>query len=130
MHHDEANQAARFGILLEHGTYTYDADDHHGPTLYYLTLPIAWVSGATNFAETSETTYRILPVIFGMLLILCTPLLRNGIGCIAVLAAALLTAISPAMTYYSRFYIQEILLVFFTFFTIAAGWISICRKCR
>ena len=78
MHHDEANQAARFGILLEEGTYAYDADEHHGPTLYYLTLPIAWLTGAETFAETTETTYRILPVIFGMLLILCVPLLRSG----------------------------------------------------
>ena len=84
MHHDEANQAYRFGILLETGTYAYDASEHHGPTLYYLTLPIAWLTGAETFAETTETTYRMLPVIFGMLLILCTPMLRSGIGCIAV----------------------------------------------
>jgi uncharacterized protein (TIGR03663 family) len=122
MHHDEANQAYRFGSLLETGIYEYDSDDHHGPTLYYLTLPIAWLTGAESFAETSEITYRILPVVFGLLLILCTPLLRRGIGCIAVLAAALFTAISPAMAYYSRFYIQEMLLVFFTLLTIASGW--------
>ena len=28
MHHDEANQAYRFGMLLEEGTYEYDRDDH------------------------------------------------------------------------------------------------------
>ncbi len=124
LHHDEANQAYRFGMLLEEGSYTYDADDHHGPTLYFLTLPIAWLTSAETFAETNETTYRILPVLFGLLLILCTPLLRSGIGCVAVLAAALLTAISPAMAYYSRFYIQELSLVFFTFLALAAGWHS------
>ena len=128
MHHDEANQAYRFGTLLEEGSYEYDADDHHGPTLYYLTLPVAWLTGAETFAETSEATYRILPVLFGLLLILCTPLLRNGIGCIAVLVAALLTAISPAMAYYSRFYIQEMSLVFFSFLAIAAGWHALRRS--
>jgi len=97
MHHDEANQAYRFGALLETGTYEYDSDDHHGPTLYYLTLPIAWLTGADTFAETSETTYRILPVLFGMLLIFCMPLLRSGLGGIALLTAALLAAVSPAM---------------------------------
>ena len=40
MHHDEANQAVKFGALLEHGEYRYDAYDHHGPTLYFLTLPV------------------------------------------------------------------------------------------
>jgi uncharacterized protein (TIGR03663 family) len=125
MHHDEANQAYRFGILLEDGTYEYDADDHHGPTLYYLTLPIAKLTGVTSFAESSEITYRALPVLFGILLICCIPLLKSGIGPVAVLAAALLVAISPAMAYYSRFYIQEMVVVVFSLLTIAAGWLSI-----
>ena len=30
MHHDEANQAIKFGALLEHGQYVYDAHEHHG----------------------------------------------------------------------------------------------------
>ena len=29
MHHDEANQAVKFGALLERGEYRYDAHDHH-----------------------------------------------------------------------------------------------------
>ena len=45
MHHDEANQAVKFGALLETGAYQYDRNDHHGPTLYYLTLPSAWLRG-------------------------------------------------------------------------------------
>ena len=45
MHHDEANQAVKFGALLERGEYAYDAQDHHGPTLYYLTLPFARLRG-------------------------------------------------------------------------------------
>jgi uncharacterized protein (TIGR03663 family) len=127
MHHDEANQAYRFGILLETGRYAYDAEDHHGPTLYYLTLPVAWLSGAQTFADTTERMYRLVPVVFGLLLVLSTPLLRNGIGCVAVLCAALLTAVSPAMAYYSRFYIQETVLVFFTFLAIASGMHALRR---
>ncbi len=130
MHHDEANQAYRFGILLEQGRYTYDADDHHGPSLYYFTLPFAWLSGAHSFADTSETTYRLLPVAFSLLLIACIPLLGNGLGYSAVVAAALFTAISPASAYYARFYIQETLLLFFTFTTIAAGWRSFKNESR
>ena len=100
MHHDEANQAYRFGMLLEDGTYTYDSDDHHGPSLYYLTLPAAWLTGARSFADTNENTYRIIPVFFSTLLIICMPLFRRGLGWISVSAAALLTAISPALAYY------------------------------
>ena len=36
--------------------------------------------------------------------------------------AALFTAVSPAMVFYSRYYIHEVLLVFFTFLALAAGW--------
>lgn len=130
MHHDEANQAYRFGILLEEGTYQYDADDHHGPSLYYLTLPMAWITGAKTFADTTEITYRLVPVLFGLMLILFMPMLRTGIGSTAVLIASLLTATSPAMAYYSRFYIQEILLVFFTFITVSTGWLSLKNGSR
>ena len=44
MHADEANQAVKFGDLLERGQYRFDPQDHHGPTLYYLTLPAAWAA--------------------------------------------------------------------------------------
>ena len=58
MHHDEANQAVKFGALLERGEYRYDAHDHHGPTLYYLTLPAAWLRGQTTLASLDERTLR------------------------------------------------------------------------
>jgi len=56
MHHDEANQAVKFGALLERGEYRYDANDHHGPTLYYLTLPAAWLRGQSTLASLDERT--------------------------------------------------------------------------
>ena len=58
MHHDEANQAVRFGQLLETGEYRYDRNDHHGPTLYYLTLPSAWLRGQHDTASLDEWTLR------------------------------------------------------------------------
>jgi predicted membrane-bound mannosyltransferase len=65
MHHDEANQAVKFGDLLERGEYRFDPNDHHGPSLYYLTLPVARVAGETTLAELSETTLRLVPALFG-----------------------------------------------------------------
>ena len=122
VHHDEANQAVRFGILLETGEYRYDRNDHHGPTLYYLTLPFAWIRGQMTLASLDERTIRAVPAIFGAGLILLFPLLAEGFGRSAVAASALLAALSPALTYYSRFYIQETLFVFFALvFLIALG---------
>jgi uncharacterized protein (TIGR03663 family) len=122
MHHDEANQAVKFGTLLERGEYAYDAHDHHGPTLYYLTLPFAWVRGQTTLASLDERTLRGVPAAFGAATILLLALLPVSLGRTTVAAAALLMALSPAMVFYSRVYIQEAMFTAFTLtFAIAIG---------
>jgi len=122
MHHDEANQAVKFGTLLETGEYRYDRNDHHGPTLYYLTLPAAWIRGQTTLAELDEWTLRAVPAAMGVGLILLFGLLAGGLGREAVAAAACFAALSPALTYYSRFYIQESLFAFLALgFLLALG---------
>jgi uncharacterized protein (TIGR03663 family) len=114
MHHDEANQAVKFGGLLERGEYTYDGTDHHGPTLYYLTLPAAWMRGQRSLADLDETTIRLVPVAFGMAVIALVAAVAWPFGRRAAVAAAVLAAVSPAFVYYSRFYIQETLFVAFS----------------
>ena len=114
MHHDEANQAIKFGDLLERGEYRYDFRDHHGPTLYYLTRPSAWLAGRHTLASLDEVTLRRVPVAFGVATILLLPLLAAGIGRTAVTVAAILMALSPAMVFYSRVFIQESLFACFT----------------
>lgn len=122
-HGDEAVQATKAGkLLFEQGHYRYDPNDHHGPTLYYLAQPFIRFDAASRFAETDEATYRRVTVLFGVGLILLLPLVAGGMDRRALLVAALLTAVSPAMVFYSRYFIQEALLVFFTFAAIAAGW--------
>ena len=63
-----------------------------------------------------------MPVIFGLGLIVLLVLLADGLGRPAVVMAALLAAISPAMVFYSRYYIQETLLVFFMLAALGCGW--------
>ena len=121
MHTDEAVHAVKFGALLENGTYRYDRHEYHGPTLNYFTLVPAWLTGEKTLAGVSETTLRIVPVFFGLcllLLILFLPELGPG----ASACALLLTASSPSMVFYSRYYIQETLLVCFAFGLIVAVW--------
>ena len=123
MHHDEANQAVRFGILLETGDYRYDRHDHHGPTLYYLTLPFAWMRGQRSLAALDEQTLRVVPAAFGASTLLLFLLLSRGIGRVAVASTAALAAVSPFVVYYNRFYIQEPLFVFFVVaFLVALGF--------
>jgi uncharacterized protein (TIGR03663 family) len=122
MHGDEANQAHKFGVLLEKGEYRYDPNEHHGPTLYYFTLPVAWLRGEKSFAETDEATYRIVPLVFSIVTIMLLLLLVRGIGNAEATAAALLMAVSPAMYFYSRYYIQETLLACYTLALLVFAW--------
>jgi uncharacterized protein (TIGR03663 family) len=122
MHGDEAVHAVKFKDLLEEGFYKYDPNEYHGPTLNYLTLIPAYLSSADKLTEVSEFTLRIVPVFFGVSLVLLILLIGKGLGSKAAVYASVLTAISPAMVFYSRYYIQEMLLVCFTFGAIVFGY--------
>jgi uncharacterized protein (TIGR03663 family) len=122
MHGDEAVHAIKFGELLEKGFYKYNPDEYHGPTLNYLTLIPARLSSVEKLTQVSELTLRIVPVFFGVLLVLLVLPAGEGLGPGASVYAAILTAISPAMVFYSRYYIQEMLLVCFTFGSIVFGY--------
>lgn len=122
MHCDEAVHAIKFGKLLEDDYYVYDPHEYHGPSLNFLTLPIACLASVDQLTETTETHLRLLPAVFGIVIVGAVWLLRREMGHAAVLCAAALTALSPAMVFYSRYYIQEMLLVGFTFGAIVAIW--------
>ncbi|MHC5073873.1 MAG: flippase activity-associated protein Agl23, partial [Planctomycetota bacterium] len=122
MHTDEAVHAMKFSQLLEQGSYTYNPKEYHGPTLNFFTLIPAWLSSQQQISQVNELTLRIVPLIFGVLLILLLLLLSDGLGPVAVGFAAILTAVSGAFVFYSRYYIQEMLLVCFTFGVIASGY--------
>ena len=123
MHNDEAVNGIKFGKLWEHGGYKYDPNEHHGPSIYYATLALNRLTGAPkDFDQFSESRLRLTTVLFGVGLILLLPLVADGLGRKATVWAALFTAVSPAMVFYSRYYIHEVLLVFFSFLALAAGW--------
>ncbi|MHC4132395.1 MAG: flippase activity-associated protein Agl23 [Planctomycetota bacterium] len=118
----ESVHAMKFSHLLEQGSYTYNPKEYHGPTLNFMTLIPAWLSSQDNIIEVNESTLRIVPVFFGIILILLLLLLADGMGTVAITFAAVLTAVSPAFVFYSRYYIQEMLLVCFTFGLITSGY--------
>ncbi len=122
MHHDEANQAVKFAALLERGEYRYDPKDHHGPTLYYLTLPVARLLGERSLAAVDETTLRLVPALFGTGTLILLLFFAGSLARETIVSAAFLAAVSPLLTYYSRFYIQETILAFFLVGFVAAGW--------
>lgn len=126
MHADEANQAVKLGRLLETGEYRFDPHDHHGPTLYYAALIPAWVTGETTLAALTETTVRVTPALFGIAGVMLLAAVASPLGKWTAVMAAAMGALAPASVYYSRYFIQETLLVTFCL----AAWICACRTVR
>jgi uncharacterized protein (TIGR03663 family) len=122
LHNDEAVNAIKIAELWEHSRYKYDPDEYHGPTLHYATLPLLWLSGARGPDDFNDARLRLAPVVCGVGLLILLLLFWDGLGRGAILWAALFTAVSPALVFYSRDFIHEMLLVFFTALTMGAAW--------
>jgi uncharacterized protein (TIGR03663 family) len=108
LHHDEGVNGFFLTNLLRQGRYTYDPENYHGPTLYYLTLPFVALAGLHTFV------IRLVPSLFGVGVVWLVLALRRYVGTVAALVAALLVAVSPACVFYSRYFIHEMPFVFFT----------------
>ena len=122
LHNDEGVNAVKFAQIWTGGGYKYDPNEHHGPSLPYATLALGRLTGARDLAAFSDTRLRLIDVLLGAGLILLIPLVADGLGRRGALWAAVFIAVSPAMVFYSRYYIHEMLLVFFTFLAGGAGW--------
>jgi len=114
MHADEAILADKLGTMLATGVFPYDPNDYHGPVLGYLAWIPARITGRTTYDSFSEASLRIVPAVSGILLVLAPLLLAPAIGARAATWAAALIAVSPAMVYYSRYFIPEMPLALWT----------------
>jgi uncharacterized protein (TIGR03663 family) len=115
LHHDEGVNAYFLARLFRQGVYQYDPANYHGPTLYYFALLIS--SFIEIFSQPNELTtvaIRLVPALFGIATVALLLSLRKEMGDIGVLVAAALVAVSPGAVYFSRDFIHESLLVFFT----------------
>jgi uncharacterized protein (TIGR03663 family) len=115
MHHDEGVNGFFFTTLWRQGVYKYDPTNYHGPVLYYLTLPATALFGLGGFA------LRFVTAAFGVATVWLALRLRSYIGSYGALAAAALIAVSPGAVFYSRYYIHEMLFVFFTLGVVVAA---------
>jgi len=123
LHNDEAVQGFKTGLLLESGDYRFDPTAHHGPTLYYLDLPLAWLRGERTLSQLTEQSLRLLPAIAGVGIVIASLFFRSFIGAAPSLLAAAFLALSPIQVYFSRHFIQEPLLVLSAL--VAGLWLSV-----
>ncbi|VAX29606.1 hypothetical protein MNBD_IGNAVI01-1745 [hydrothermal vent metagenome] len=115
LHVDEAVHAVKFGELLEDGYYKYDPVEYHGPTLNYFTLISSSLAGIYAYEDLNEYTIRLVPAVTAVLFILLVAILFTEREKHLKLLIVTLLAISPIFVFYSRYYIQEVLLVSFTY---------------
>lgn len=126
-HHDEGVNGNFLIDLVRNGNYKYNPENYHGPTLYYFSAIIPWICrfiGGVDFGNAyGLTTFniRFVTAAFGVGTIGLALLLRRRLGTIGALSAAALIAISPGAVYNSRYFIHEILFVFFTFGIVVAA---------
>ncbi|MBL9134540.1 MAG: TIGR03663 family protein [Verrucomicrobiales bacterium] len=122
LHNDEAINAFKVWQLWDRGEFRYDPEEYHGPALYYGSLPVMALAAWWTGRPPDGVAMRSVALVFGIALLLVLLLAVDGLGWGVILGAALWTAVSPAFVYYSRYYIHEVPLVFFTALTLAALW--------
>jgi len=127
LHHDEGVNGNFLVRLVREGAYQYDPENYHGPTLYYFSAIIPWItkvlfgSAARDSYGLTTFTIRLVPALFGVATIALVFLLRRRLGTVATLAAGLMLAVSPGAVYLSRYFIHETLFVFFTLGIVVAA---------
>ncbi len=119
VHSDEASHMFNTGRLVEQGDYTYNPAEDNGPLMYYASWPLIRLLDGTRYADTKISDYRLLTAAFSLaslLLIAALGLRRRGglfMSETGLFAALIFTAFSPILCYYSRYYIQESVVLFF-----------------
>ena len=127
-HPDEANQAFTTGRLLETGRYTYQPQDHHGPTLYYAAAALQRAAGHADTASLDGTLLRCTPLVFAALALVFGffALKRLTKSIFPGLVFALLLGTSPFFAFFATDFIQETLLACFLVMMFWAGTGYLC----
>lgn len=109
LHHDEGVNHFFLQNLIRQGSYKYDPTNYHGPTLYFLSQPLAKWADRNGLMR--PAAMRVITASFGLAVIALCYGLRGRLGEEAALAGAALLAVSPGMVFISRYYIHEMILV-------------------
>jgi uncharacterized protein (TIGR03663 family) len=120
-HHDEGVNGNFMVSLFRTGYYHYDPANYHGPTLYYAALLISSIASIfVGGSGLNDFTVRLVTVIFGMGVVWLLLCMKKWLGGFGALAAAALAAVSAGFVFFSRYFIHEILFVFFTLGVVVA----------
>ena len=113
MSHDESLHA-----LYSYYLYSGSGYEHnpmmHGPFLFHANALIYFLFGDTDY------TARIVPAIFGVIMVMTPLLFRRWLGRLGAVIASILLLISPSILYYSRYIRNDIYITVWTMLLVAA----------
>ena len=108
VHHDEGVNGWMLTNLLRDNKYQYDPSNYHGPTIYFIAYPLMKLFGLETYP------LRGLSSFCGLLMVAMVFYLRPYLGNLGTLLAAFFVAVSPGLTFVSRYFIHEIFFVFYS----------------
>lgn len=122
MHTDEAILGMKLADYAGTGHFQYDPKDYHGPALHQVSLFWGKVAGWGDPSTWTESDLRMVSVMCGMLLLIVTLLFGDVLGRLGTAMAMLMCAVSPMMTFYSRYFIMEMQLTLLIALTLGCFW--------
>ena len=115
LHHDESLHA-QFTFYLADGRPYIHNPLMHGPFLFHVGAAGYFLFGDSDFSA------RMIPALFGVVLVGLPLLLRRQIGWTAVIIAAVLLTFSPTLLYFSRFLRNDIYIAVWTLAMVISIW--------
>ena len=94
LHSDEGVNSFFLLNLYNNNYYHYDPSNYHGPFLYYIGLIPFYILGISDFS------FRLMPILFGIMVVALLYPLRRRIGKMGLLTTGLLIAVSPANSFF------------------------------
>ena len=122
MHTDEAILGVKLSEFWNTGYFKYDSKDFHGPALHLVSRLWGSVSGWGDPDTWTEADLRMVAVLCGLGVLLSALLFKDALGRYGTAIAMLLTAVSPMMVFYSRYFIMEMLLVLLISIMLGSFW--------
>lgn len=122
MHTDEAILGMKLADYWETGHFSYDPKDYHGPALHQVAIAWGKITAWGDPSTWTESDLRFVAVLCGLGVMLSVFLFADVLGRLGSSLAMLMTAVSPMMVYYSRYFIMEMQLTLLIALTLGCFW--------
>lgn len=122
MHTDEAILGMKLADYWQEGRFEYDPKDYHGPALHQTAMAWGWLSGWGEPSTWTDADLRMVAVLCGIGVMLSGFLFADALGRHGVVLALLMTAVSPMMVYYGRYFIMEMQLTLLAALALGGFW--------